>query len=574
MIEPLLSSTTALSPKPPAAWPFLSAAPGVTLLREESTQHPFALAVAAAWSCYGGRPAKVETVQKLVYGPEPEGLSPVKAADRAHRRERAMKLYADLFAAGHHTTLQHANFVFVLDNVSRLAIWSFFHAHPFYNSEQVSQRYREVTGETMVTPDLPPAELEIYSGAIQRALDGYRNLSDLLTPDMARRYGGIFPGRAKAKGPAAEGRFADAVQKRAQEVARYVLPLATPAHLYHTINGLTLLRYHVLASQPDVPSEVRAIVDRMLAEVLAVDPYFLGAPGFPLDLRLLDTAEALEARALDEWRGAMAQSESETAAAREAFDEALGPYDSRLIGYDADAERVMAEAVRAVLAATPETLSDEDALAQVLDPTRNPYLGHPLFLGMQSKLMQTLSHVPFTWAKRISMAEDAQNQRHRGTAGSRPVLLAWNSSEPDVIVPWAIKQNPAALAEYDATIRALTDARSTLLDRGVPPEATFYLIPNAQRIRFYESGTLLDYYWKWVKRLCYDAQREIFETAVDEVAQVRQVLPTIGRYVDGPPCVMRSRAGTAPICPEGERFCGIPVWRDYQFEELEPRRVM
>jgi thymidylate synthase ThyX len=576
MIEPLLSSDTALSSKPPTAWPFLSAAPGVTLLREESTQHPFALAVAAAWSCYGGRPAKVETVQKLVYGPEPDGLSPVKAADRAHRRERAMKLYADLFAAGHHTTLQHANFVFVLDNVSRLAIWSFFHAHPFYNSEQVSQRYREVTGETMVTPDLPPAELEIYSEAIQRALEGYRNLTELLTPDMARRYGGIFPGRAKAKGSTAEGRFADAVQKRAQEVARYVLPLATPAHLYHTINGLTLLRYHVLASQPDVPSEVRAIVDRMLAEVLAVDPYFLGAPGFPLDLRLLDTGEALEARALDEWRGALAQPElaAESTAAREAFDEALGPYDSRLIGYDADAERVMAEAVRAVLAITPEALSDEDALAQVLDPTRNPYLGHPLFLGMQSKLMQTLSHVPFTWAKRISMAEDAQNQRHRGTAGSRPLLLAWNSPEPDVIVPWAIKQNPAALAEYDATIRALTEARATLLDRGVPPEATFYLIPNAQRIRFYESGTLLDYYWKWVKRLCYDAQREIFETAVDEVAQVRQVLPKIGRYVDGPPCVMRSRAGTAPICPEGERFCGIPVWRGYTFEELEARRVM
>ena len=574
MIEPLLTTNTAQPPKLAAAWPFRSAAPGVMLLREESTQHPFALAVAAAWSCYGGRPAKVETVRKLVYGPEPEGLGPVKAADRAHRRERAMKLYADLFAAGHHTTLQHANFVFVLDNVSRLAIWSFFHAHPFYNSEQVSQRYREVTGETMVTPDLPPVEFEIYSAAIQRSLEGYRNLTDLLSPDMATRYGGVFPGRAKARGLDAERRFADAVQKRAQEVARYVLPLATPAHLYHTVNGLTLLRYHVLASQPDVPSEVRAIVDRMLAEVLAVDPYFLGAPGFPLDLRLLDTGETLESQAIGEWRGALRQPDAETAEALRAFDEALGAFDSRLVSYEPDAERVMADAVRTVLATTPEALLDEDALAQVLDPTRNPYLGHPLFLGMQSKLMQTMSHVPFTWAKRISMAEDAQNQRHRGTAGSRPALLAWHSREPDVIVPWAIRQNPAALAEYDAAIRALADARNALLDRGMPPEAAFYLIPNAQRIRFYESGTLLDYYWKWVKRLCYDAQREIFETAVDEVAQVREVLPAIGRYVDGPPCVMRSRAGTAPICPEGERFCGIPVWRNYSFEELEPRRVM
>src|SRR5215208_7612840 len=359
MTELLTITTPISSVRPTATWPFSSAEPGVTLRREESTQHPFALAVAAAWSCYGGRPAKVETVQKLVYGPEPEGLSPVKAADRAHRRERAMKLYADLFAAGHHTTLQHANFVFVLDNVSRLAIWSFFHAHPFYNSEQVSQRYREVTGETMVTPELPPAELEIYSGAIQRALEGYRNLTDILSPDMARRYAGVFPGRAKAKGAEAERRFTDAVQKRAQEVARYVLPLATPAHLYHTINGLTLLRYHVLASQPDVPSEVRSIVKRMVDEVLAVDPYFLGAPGLPLDLRLLDTGETLEARTLDEWRSALTQPEGVTAAARDAFDEALGPYDSRLIGYDGDAERVMAEAVRMVLAATPETLSDE-----------------------------------------------------------------------------------------------------------------------------------------------------------------------------------------------------------------------
>jgi len=578
MIESRLTTNAMLPPNQStsgsSSWPFHSAAPGVTLLREESTQHPFALAVAAAWSCYGGRPAKVETVRKLVSEPDPAGANPVKTADRAHRRQRAMKLYADLFAAGHHTTLQHANFVFVLDNVSRLAIWSFFHAHPFYNSEQVSQRYREVTGETMVTPDLPPAELEIYQRAIQRALEGYRNLTDLLVPDMAARYGGVFPARAKAKGSIAEGQFSDAVQKRAQEVARYVLPLATPAHLYHTINGLTLLRYHVLASQPDVPAEVRAIVVRMVAEVLAVDPYFLGAPDYPLDLRLLDTDETLEARALAAWRGAVVPPETETAASLQAFDASLGEANSRLVSFDPDAERVMADAVRAVLAATAETLPDGEALAQVLDPTQNPYLGHPLFLGMQSKLMQTMGHVPFTWAKRISMAEDAQNQRHRGTMGSRPALLAWHSREPDVIVPWAIRQNREALAEYDAAVRALTDARSALLDRGAPPEAAFYLIPNAQRIRFYESGTLLDYYWKWVKRLCYDAQREIFETAVDEVAQVRNIFPIIGSYVDGPPCVMRSRAGTAPICPEGERFCGIPVWRNYRFEELESRRVM
>ena len=56
--------------------------------------------------------------------------------------------------------------------------------------------------------------------------------------------------------------------------------------------------------------------------------------------------------------------------------------------------------------------------------------------------------------------------------------------------------------------------------------------------------------------------------------QVREALPAIGRYIDGPPCVMRSRTSAKPICPEGERYCGIPVWRNYDFDTLEQRRVM
>ncbi|MBA3415287.1 MAG: FAD-dependent thymidylate synthase [Chloroflexia bacterium] len=554
---------------------FVSGGPSVTLLRDESTLHPFALSVAAAWSCYGGKPAQVESVLRLVAEPAPEGLNPVKAADRASRRERALRLYADLFAAGHHTTLQHASFVFVLDNVSRLALWSFFHSHPFYNSEQVSQRYREVSGAGMATPDLPEPELAVYREAIERSVQGYRRLAEILAPDMTERYGRVFPARAKATGAAAERRLTDAVARRSQEVARYVLPLATPAHLYHTVNGLTLLRYHVLANQPDAPSEVRTIVNAMVAEVLAVDPFFLGAPGYPLDLRLVTADDSLEALALGRWRGALGRGEAETEAACRAFDATLEPWHhSRLAGFAPGAEGTLADAVRTVLAVTPETMADDAAIAAVLDGRENPLLGHPLFLGMHSKLMQTMNHVPFTFQKRISAAEDAQNQRHRGTLSSGPLLLAHQRRQPDVIVPWAIRQNPAALAEYEATVNAMWAAKNALLDRGVPAEVALYLLPNAHRVRFYESGTLLAYYWKWVKRLCYDAQREIFDTAVEEVAQVREQFPRIGDLVAGPPCVVRARAGATPICPEGERFCGVPVWRNYAFGTLAERRVL
>ena len=568
----IMPPPSALGPELPTLSPTL--VPTVTLLRDQSSAAPFALAVAAAWSCYGAKPAKVENVLRLVHGPEPAGLSPEKATDRSNRRERALALYADLFKAGHHTTMQHASFTFVLDNVSRLAIWSFFHAHPHYNSEQVSQRYREVAGDRMITPDLPPEQLAVYSAAVERSLEGYRRLTDILTVDLERDYASVFPGRSKAAARDADAaaKVAGAVQKKAQEVARYVLPLATPAHLYHTVNALTLLRYHVLANQPDAPTEVRRIVDLMVREVLALDAYFLGAPGHELDLDILRAGDSLEGEALAHWQTTLGQSAEETERFCDTFDAALGDWDnSRLVHTNPESEHVLASAVRAVLGTTG--IPDDEAIASVLDGRRNPYLGHSLFLAMNSKLMQTLNHVPFTFQKRISGAEDAQNQRHRGTLASRPLLTAHLRREPDVITPWAIRRNPAALAEYDATVKTMWDAKNALMDAG-ETEAALYLLPNSHRLRFYESGTLLNYLWKWVKRLCYDAQREIFETAVEEVAQVRDVLPTIGKYIDGPPCVMRSRTDAKPICPEGERFCGIPVWRNYEFETLEQRRVM
>jgi flavin-dependent thymidylate synthase len=551
-----------------AHYPFQSAPPKVTLLQDESASHPFGLTVAAAWSCYGGRPAKVENVLKLM----DDSLDEPGDEARPDRRKRAQRLYSELFEAGHHTTFQHANFVFVLDGVSRLAIWSFFHHHPFYNSEQVSQRYREVSGKTMVTPDLPEHLLPIYQQAMERSLEGYRRLSELLMPDLTERYSRVFPARAKAKGTEAEKRRDSEIQKKAQEVARYVLPLATPAHFYHTINGLTLLRYYVLANQLDVPGEVRYLVNQMVNEVLKVDPYFLGAPDFPLDLQILAAEDTVEYDVLHEVRQNL-NGNSDESFFRE-FDRQLDGYNSKLVGYDRDAEHTLANAVRSVIGATNDDLDDRVAIAKVLDPAENQYLGHSLFLAMNSKLMQSLNHVPFTFQKRISGAEEAQNQRHRGSQSSSPVLSAHLREQPDVMIPEDVARVPEALEEYHATIQALWDAKNQLLDAGVEAEKVLYLLPNSHNVRFYETGTLLTYYWKWVKRLCFNAQREIFETARQETAQVRQVLPGIGEYVARPPCVVRHAAGSKPFCPEGQRYCGIPVWRNYEFETIKQRRVM
>src|SRR5579863_3830751 len=93
------------------------AVPRVTL--RNSFAHPYDSAIAAARTCYAPR---------------------LISADEITEKQRTT-IGAATYYAGHHTVYQHAHFEFGLENVSRQFVWSFLHAHPFYNSEQQSQRY-------------------------------------------------------------------------------------------------------------------------------------------------------------------------------------------------------------------------------------------------------------------------------------------------------------------------------------------------------------------------------------------------------------------------------------------------
>jgi hypothetical protein len=70
-----------------------------------------------------------------------------------------------------------------------------------------------------------------------------------------------------------------------------------------------------------------------------------------------------------------------------------------------------------------------------------------------------------------------------------------------------------------------------------------------------------------VHRLCYTAQEEIWRASVEEVRQVAAVHPRIAAHLV-PPCTLRKEAGVTPFCPEGPRYCGVPVW-NRSLEEFE-----
>src|SRR5438445_5399374 len=146
-----------------------TAPPRVTL--RNAFAHPFNSAIAAACTCYSPR----------LIGPE-------EISDK-----QRVNIGAATFYGGHHTVYQHAHFEFGLENISRQFVWSFMHAHPFYNSEQQSQRYVRLDRAQAFVPPVSKrfgeAERAIYERAVGRAWEAYRELSPLLRTEARASLG-------------------------------------------------------------------------------------------------------------------------------------------------------------------------------------------------------------------------------------------------------------------------------------------------------------------------------------------------------------------------------------------------
>jgi thymidylate synthase ThyX len=511
----------------PPTRPFRSPAPVVEL--HAAFPRPLDNALATARTCYSRRIVDEEEV----------------ARDPAKRDDLARSIYA----AGHHTTLQHAHFQFALANVSRQLVWSLLHSHPFYNSEQVSQRYVEVREGGFAVPPLEGEALAVYERCVARQMDDYRTLTDLCLAPVEEAYLARFPGRRTG-----DGNGGREVKRKAQEVARYVLPVATFAHLYHTVSGITLLRLYRMSQQPDASAEARLVVGRMVEEVLRHDAGYRVILEEPLE-----GGETLEATTLGALGGAPAPARAD-AFCRE-FDEALCGRTSRLVGRKPENEALVAQAVREVLGQPRARLGDADALALVLDPGRNRYHAEAMNVATQSKLMRALHHASYTFRKRLSHSADSQDQRHRMTPASRPILAAHLRDAPDAVVPGLVRHaGGELLARFEESMAQTWEALGSLRRLGVDPELAAYLLPNATAVRFTESSDLLNLQHKLRARLCYNAQEEIWRASLDEAEQIAAVEPTVGRFLL-PPCSLRARSTIRPPCPEGERYCGVTVWK-------------
>ena len=295
----------------------------------------------------------------------PRGYRPREITDK-----QRLQIGASTFYGGHHTVYQHAHFEFGLENVSRQFVWSFLHAHPFYNSEQQSQRYVRLDRAPAYVPPraagLRSGRARNFERAVARAWGAYRELTTLLEGDAREILGDIWH-----MGPMSHPKRVEKVDrqagKRAIEVARYVLPVAAATTMVHTISGIVLHRLRRMEAASDTPSEARTVIGEMVARVREIDPQFF------------DRFESGPMEELPEWDIRQPR-RGESVLARE-FDAKLGGLTSQLVDYSPNAPRVLAESYRAVL-----------GLSEAACPTPKRWTACSI------RPATTIASKPWTWA--------------------------------------------------------------------------------------------------------------------------------------------------------------------------------
>lgn len=416
--------------------------------------------------------------------------------------------------SGHHTVFQNARFLFAIEGVTRHAIWSFLHAHPYYNSSQQSQRYVRVRPGNVRHPSNKRAEF-----IVSKQFDVYSSLCEKLGPLVEERF-------------RAEGRKANKqkIVGCAQETARYVLPVGVQTHLVHEIDGATLFRYALTHKLCDVPKEAGEITAAMLATV----------GEFAKDL-----GPAMEVSREDVF---FHEDASNTANMKEFDDEVDEFGGTKLI----------------------ESFDIGEDIARLYGWADEPYSwlgieGIPPFnfqVAHMTKYDRTLHGPCAAFKKRLSHTADSQAQRHRTVPNIvPPIQRSTNLYVPDYITPKLITVDPAIHKLYDDHMEMVWEEAGKMLGSLEDEREAYYVLPNAMTIRKITSSSMFGFAHMMRMRLCARAQHEIWELARSEYSQLRDVFPWIVGKV-GPACEIRGHNGIRPACPEKGSTCGLRKWDD------------
>ena len=421
---------------------------------------PTDIAVGSARSCYFG---------KNIITPE-----------MAENWDKKSELLDSIFKAGHHTTLQHYHFTILIEGMSRHLIWRLLHSHMFYNSEQVSQRYAKMRIENFYIPK--SANCERWGNYYNKMFKYYDEFCEKLEPIIKKQLPKFQKHNAK---------------KKAQEMARYLLPVGMKAHLYHTINVITALRYlNVVNFLPESQTEAKEFAKQLENEMIRIDSNLKP---------LIEFAKK-----------------------------------EKSVFPKINMEKYRCEKDVKIFNIINHNFEMSENYAGVLR-TSNIFLDESLLGGFNSYI-------------RLSFSADAQNQRHRRSPAIRPAIK--DIYKRDFYVPPIIKET--LLTEYNEAINYSYEFfEEESVNIGF--SEAIYALTNAHKIEILQKDDFNEFTHKAQMRLCYNAQQEIFDIVYEQIKQLGENSVNIDNFL--PPCAVRYKEKVRPYCPEGDRFCGIKVWK-------------
>jgi len=408
---------------------------------------------------------------------------------------KTLDVEGTLFRTGHHTTMEHSYFTFVIEGIAIGDVTFGLHlTHPFYNTDQRSGRF---CGEMFSNPDMdrirsyietywPEIGSTLTMACLKHVETGvyYYQHHLVEATHLAEVY-------LEKERPHATPQLLKNARKIAQEQLRMFIPIIMPTALHYTIDLITLLSLWECAWTPvlrSVTELMRRLVVKKFPEV---------AFAFKEERRLRK-----------DWSPRCH----------------VLPFMNKVAGLLPKPQ---------VHFAKPEYSSDFPANLLGNAGDKHPVDRLPFLPGyMNNNQSSVVSAVT------VSIATMGQDQRHRTISRSEPVLTGQCYLPPLL----------ARISGAGAKLQHLMLSWHYLNENLPGPLATL-LLPYGAMVRYEKRANVNALAHEQAKRLCWSAQEEIFHLSLGLRNQL------VGRncpFIDllEPPCYRTGK------CGEGARYCG------------------
>lgn len=198
-----------------------------------------------------------------------------------------------LIEVGHGAAIEHANFNFIIWNVSRSLTHELVR-HRIASYSQLSQRYVDSSNVSFIVPpaiqELSKIDPEAYRTWVEHC-ERSRQLYEELTGKLSDMYGDIEKVRRAKSGEPHTSKLE--LRKKARQAARSVLPNATETKIFMTMNARAIRHLIELRANQAADVEIRCLAVKICRILQDKAPLFAHGLGI---VKLPDGTEGVESQ--------------------------------------------------------------------------------------------------------------------------------------------------------------------------------------------------------------------------------------------------------------------------------------